>query len=242
MRVPMLSSILSALALAAWAMPASAQWVVFDPTNFSQAVLTAARELQQVENQVQELANEAQMLVNESKNLQSLPMSRLSQLQASISTTQRLLDQSQGLAFQLAAIQQQFSQLYPSGYSASNTRSQINADALARWSNSREALSTALQLEAQASQNVPSDQAVLTDLVSASQSAVGALQAVQATNQLLALQARQTIQGQQLAIADGRATAVERARALEADARTRELRQRFMSQSTTYTPQPLQGF
>ncbi|HWK45939.1 MAG TPA: DUF4141 domain-containing protein, partial [Stellaceae bacterium] len=43
--------------------PASAQWIVFDPNNFSQNILTAARELQQINNQIQMLTNEAQSLV-----------------------------------------------------------------------------------------------------------------------------------------------------------------------------------
>ena len=46
-------------ALALWlvlgAPPASAQWIVFDPNNFSQNVLTAARELQQITNQITSL-------------------------------------------------------------------------------------------------------------------------------------------------------------------------------------------
>ena len=33
--------------------PARAQWIVFDPTNYAQNILTAARELQQVNNEIQ---------------------------------------------------------------------------------------------------------------------------------------------------------------------------------------------
>ena len=39
--------------------PAHAQWIVFDPTNFAQNVLTAARELQQINNEIQSLENQA---------------------------------------------------------------------------------------------------------------------------------------------------------------------------------------
>ena len=49
------------LTLAVAAPPASAQWIVYDPTNFSQNVLTAARELQQINNQIQMLTNQATM-------------------------------------------------------------------------------------------------------------------------------------------------------------------------------------
>ena len=49
----------AALSIAAASVPAHAQWIVFDPTNFAQNVLTAARELQQVNNEIQSLENQA---------------------------------------------------------------------------------------------------------------------------------------------------------------------------------------
>ena len=49
--------------------PASAQLVVFDPNNYAQNVLTAARALQQINNQIVSLQNQAQMLINQAKNL-----------------------------------------------------------------------------------------------------------------------------------------------------------------------------
>ena len=49
----------AALSIASRSVPAHAQWIVFDPTNFAQNVLTAARELQQVNNEIQMLENQA---------------------------------------------------------------------------------------------------------------------------------------------------------------------------------------
>ena len=63
--------------------PAAAQWIVYDPTNYAQNVLTAARTLQQVNQQITQLQNEAQMLINQARNLASLPHSSLQQLQQS---------------------------------------------------------------------------------------------------------------------------------------------------------------
>ena len=97
-------------------MPAHAQLTVFDPTNFSQNVLTAARELQQVNNQIHSLQNEATSLINqatslinEARNLASLPYSSLAQLEQSITQTQQLpldgeepLDLGHGLQKELA--------------------------------------------------------------------------------------------------------------------------------------------
>ena len=39
---------------------AAAQYIVLDPTNYVQNVLTAARELQQADNEIQGLTNQAQ--------------------------------------------------------------------------------------------------------------------------------------------------------------------------------------
>ena len=80
-----------AIIVAVSSRPASAQLVVFDPNNYAQNVLTAARSLQQINNQITSLQNEAQMLVNQAKNLASLPYSSLQQLEQSIQRTQQLL-------------------------------------------------------------------------------------------------------------------------------------------------------
>src|SRR3546814_8755860 len=67
------------IAVAGVSAPASAQLfggIVYDPTNYAQNVLTAARSLQQINNQIQSLQNEASSLINEAKNLASLPFSR----------------------------------------------------------------------------------------------------------------------------------------------------------------------
>src|SRR3546814_3758629 len=63
------------------ATPAQAQWVVYDPTNYAQNLLSATRALQQISNQITSLQNEATMLMNQARNLTSLPYSSLQQLQ-----------------------------------------------------------------------------------------------------------------------------------------------------------------
>jgi len=215
-----------------------AQFVVLDPANLVQNILTAARSLIQIENQIQMLQNEAQMLINEAKNLEHINVNSLNRLLALIATTQQLLNNAQGMSFQLAQAQATFLRLYPNAYGPGVTPAQMDADALERWANARFALDTAVQIQAQASQNVAHDQGILSDLIASSQAAEGILQATQSTNQLLALQTRQSIQAQQLQMADGRAAALERARAVAAEARSRALRTQFM-QGTAYTPNPV---
>src|SRR5437016_14341882 len=85
-----------------------AQVVVFDPNNYAQNVLTAARALQQINNQITSLQNQAQMLINQAKNLASLPYSSLQQLQSSIQRTQEALAQAQRIAYDMQQIDHAF--------------------------------------------------------------------------------------------------------------------------------------
>ncbi|MCP1912525.1 P-type conjugative transfer protein TrbJ [Bradyrhizobium elkanii] len=191
--------------------PVSAQWIVYDPSNFSQNVLTAARELQQINNQIQMLTNQSQSLVNQAKNLASLPMSTLAQLQSTIARTQSLLSQAQNISFNV----QQIQTAYSSSYGAAPTtgsNATLFAAAQTRWQNSVGAFEDSLKVQAGVVGNIPTNSSAMTSLVSASQSASGALQAAQAGNQLLALQSQQLSDLVAVLAAKGRADALEQAR------------------------------
>lgn len=230
------------LAVAAFVgvMPAAhAQWAVIDVTNLAQNTMTAARTLEQINNQVRQLQNQAQSLINQARNLENLPFNVVSQLRTNLATTQQLITQAQGLAFQVQSMDQQFARLYPEQYAATVSGNQMYQDAHQRWQNTLEGLQTSMRMQAQVSQNVTADESTLTDLVGQSQSATGALQAMQATNQLLALQAKQSIQTQQLQLTQGRAESLELARQAAAIERGREVTRRFLGTGTAYTPQPV---
>lgn len=68
------------------ATPAHAQFggIVYDPTNYAQNVLTAARSLQQINNQIQQIQQQATSLINEARNLASLPLSTVDVLQQQV--------------------------------------------------------------------------------------------------------------------------------------------------------------
>lgn len=222
------------------AMPvAHAQWVVIDPTNLAQNILTAAHTLEQINNQIKQLQNEAQSLMNEARNLASLPFNVVNRLRSNLDTTRQLIAQARGLAFDIQNMDQQFAQLYPERYAATVSGNQMFQDAHQRWQNTLLGLQTAMRMQAQVSQNLNQDEGVLADLVDQSQSATGALQAMQATNQLLALQAKQSIQTQQLQLTQGRAASLELARQAAAVERGREVTRRFLGSGTAYTPQPV---
>jgi P-type conjugative transfer protein TrbJ len=211
--------------------------IVLDPTNLVQNTLTAVRTMEQINNQIKQQENQAQSLMKQARNLASLPFSVVNQLRANLDTTRQLIQRAQGMAYDLANMDRQFAQLYPQQYAATVSGNQMYQDARQRWQNTLQGLQTAMQMQAQVSQNLDQDESTLADLVSRSQSADGALQAAQATNQLLALQAKQSIQTQQLAITQNRAAALELARQAAATERGREVTRRFLGTGTPYTPQ-----
>lgn len=219
-----------------------AQWVVVDPTNLAQNTLTAFRMLEQINNQVQQLQNEAQMLINQSRNLASLDFNVVNRLRSTLATTEQLIAEAQGLAYDVQNLDHEFARLYPEEYTATVSGDQMYQDAHERWRHTLDGLHTAMRMQAQVSQNLREDESALADLVSQSQSADGALQAMQATNQFLALQAKQSIQSQQLQLTQDRAASLELARQAAEIERSREVRQRFLGEGTPYTPHAVQFY
>jgi P-type conjugative transfer protein TrbJ len=199
-----------------------AQVTVFDPSNYVQSVLTAARALQTINNQITSLQNEAQMLIGQAKTLASLPYSSLAALQAQVDRTRELLGQAQALAYDVSQIQQAFRANYGAvDLTASDAALTARADA--RWTTAVAGFEDALKVQAGVVGGLGASRDQLTSLVGASQSAVGGLQAAQAGNQLLALQAQQLADLIALSAAQGRAQALEAAdrAAARADAKAR---------------------
>lgn len=210
--------------------------IVLDPTNLVQNTLTAVRTLEQINNQIQQLQNEAQMLINQARNLTNLDFNVINRLRSTLATTERLIAEARGLAYDVTNIDREFARLYPREYATTVSGSQMALDARERWRHTLDGLHTAMRMQAQVSQNLAADEGVLADLVDRSQSADGALQAMQATNQLLALQAKQSIQAQQLQLTQDRAVSLELARQAAATEHAREVRRRFLGAGTSYTP------
>ena len=115
---PRIRPILIGIALAFASGPAGGQTVVYDPSNYAQNMLQAARALQQINNQVTSLQNQTQMLLNQVRNLTSLPYSALQTIDQSIVRTQQLLNQAQRLAYDVNQIDQAFGRSYPQSYAA----------------------------------------------------------------------------------------------------------------------------
>jgi P-type conjugative transfer protein TrbJ len=231
----------AATTIAGTVLPASAQMTVFDPSNYSQNLLTAARALQQVNNQITSLQNEAQMLINQARNLASLPYSSLRQLQQSIGRTQQLLAEVQGIAFDVQQIDQAFSTVYAPASTSQSDLSLI-ANARTRWQHTVDGLQDALRVQATVVGNLDTNRSEMPALIAASQGATGALQAAQAGNQLLALQAQQLADLTATVAAQGRAQGLEAAQRAAAQDQAREQLRRFLTPRQGYQPTTVQMF
>src|SRR6202140_2986934 len=190
-RISRLTAVGAVALTVSFAIPASlAQTIVFDPNNYAQNVLTAARALQQINNQIVSLQNQAQMLINQARNLATLPFSSLLQLEQSMLRTQQLLAQAQRIAYDIQQIDRAFSTTYATASSSSSSQALIT-NAQTRWQNAMAGLQDAMRTQATVVGNLNTNRAQMSALVISSQGATGALQASQAVNQLLALQALQ---------------------------------------------------
>jgi type IV secretion system protein TrbJ len=209
--------------------------IVFDPRNYAQNILTAARTLQQINNQISSLQNEAAMLINQGRNLASLPYSSLQQLQQSVQRTQQLLGEAQRIAYNVQNIDQAFRTTYGNA-SLSATDQQLVSDARERWQNTVGGLQDAMRVQAGVVGNIDTNRSEMSALIGRSQGATGALQATQAGNQLLALQAQQLADLTAVVAANGRAQALAEAERSSAAEQGREQRRRFLTPGSGYQP------
>lgn len=218
--------------------PAHAQFTVFDPSNYSQNLLTAARTLQQVNNQIRSLQNQAQSLMNQAKNLTTIGFPEIQAITQTLQQIDQLMGQAQGVQFRVAGLDQQFRQLFPQSFNQALTMNGQVVAARTRLDTEMAAYKQTMGVQAQVVENVQADAQTLNGIVSRSQGAEGALQAQQATNQLLALTAKQQFQIQNLMAAQYRAQAIEQARRAQAEIDARAATTKFLGSGSAYSQLP----
>ena len=229
------------LLLAAAPLPAAAQFgfggIVYDPTNHAQNLLTAARSLTQIQNQIKQLAHEVTMLENQAKDLASLPTSVADDLKVKLLTIDALIKVAEGISYKVSEIETDYETIYRETYGASPPAAPvIVAEARDAWQQSRVGYKHSLQVQAQVVTNIRDDIDELHGLVGESQDAGGNLQVLQAGNQIAALSAEQMMQIQTLLAAQYRAEALEASRALAERERGKARLIRFLGDDSAYTP------
>jgi P-type conjugative transfer protein TrbJ len=217
-----------------FARPAAAQVAVFDPTNYAENVLQAARALEQINNQIRALQNQALSLVNQARNLAQLPYSSLQAIETNLNRIRDLMAQAQRVAYDVKAIEQEFGRNYTLDASASDLA--LLSSAQKRWANSAAAFRDALNVQAGVVTGMPAAQAETRALVTASQGATGI------GNQILALQSQQLADLTAMMAAQGRATALEQAERAASREQAQEQFRRFMDRKQGHQAQPVEMF
>ena len=237
-RVALIGTAFVSLTLAS--VPGRGQMVVYDPSNYAQNVLQAARALQQINNQITGLSNQTQMLLNQARNLATLPYSSRQAIEQSMARTEQLINQAQRLAYNISEIDQAFQRSYPQRYAGSTSSQQLLNDAQTRWQNSLAAYHDALRVQAGVVRGFDTTRSETDALVSSSQSAAGILQAAQAGNQLIALQTRQLLDLTALIAAQSRAQSLDGARTTVNQEQARVQLNQFLTNGRGYQPQTVQ--
>jgi P-type conjugative transfer protein TrbJ len=217
---------------------ADGQTLVYDPSNYAQNVLQAARALQQITS----LQNQTRMLLNQAKNLANLPYSSLQTIEQSLARTQQLLGQAQRIAYDVNQIDQAFQRHYPQSYSGATSSQQFVGDAQVRWQNTLAGYQDALRVQAGVVQALDTTRTETNALVSSSQSAEGILQATQAGNQLIALQTRQLADLTAIIAAQSRARSLDGARVVANQEQARVQLNQFLGNGRGYQAQTVQMF
>lgn len=215
---------------------ASAQMSVFDPSNYSQNLLTAARTLTQINNQIQSLQNETQMIANQSKNLKTVNFREMAGLQQRLGQIDKLMGQAQGVSFHLDELEKEFGSAFPSKIENLLKRDARLAEAKKRLDTAMATFRQTMSVQSGIVENVRGDAEALKAIVDKSQGAEGGLQAQQATNQLLALATKQQFQIQQLMAAQFREQSLEAARRGQIEREARSATRRFLGDGRAYTP------
>jgi type IV secretion system protein VirB4 len=222
--------VLTALALALLTStavsPRAHALTVFDPANYQQNLLSAARALEQINTQVRALQNQAQMILRMDQNLTRLGGTLSPDLQRTLTGIQTQLHSGQGIALKLQQTQSTYERLFPAQVSAALSSDDVLRNAKTRWDEEYAGLKRAALLQGQIADGIETDTRLLGDAMTRSRNAAGALDATQAGNELTSLAVKQSLALQGLLAAQHRAETITRARNLAAED---EARQRFKS-------------
>lgn len=225
-------SLLASASIAATlaASPAQAQRIVYDPTNYAQNVLSAARALEQIRNQIRQIEQAAAML-------RQNPLQLSPELAQSIGEARALFETAQGIAFDVENFGDDLRTLYPETWEEFDL-DQVLGQSDQWMRESRASLQRAMEAEANAARSIERTRGRIDRALQSSSGSEGQTGAIQAGNQLLGIQASQLAEIHTLLIAQGRALETERMERLAREERAREIQRRAFPTETTDTAAP----
>ena len=227
MRLMATTAIAATLVLAP---PASAQMAVIDPANLAQSITQVTHLVQQLRNQVQQIEQAAAML-------RQNPLQLSPELSDSIGEARAMFESVQGIAFEAHQLGEDLRTLYPDTWEDLDLDTVLNQSD--RWmQESRASLERAMAAEANAARSIERTQGRINRALQSSSDAEGQTGAIQASNQLLGIQASQLAEIHTLLIAQGRALETERMERLAREQRAREIQRRAFPTETSGAPEP----
>lgn len=201
---------------------------VYDAANHTQNILTAVRALEQITNQIEQIQNQIHQIENQALMLESIGADYAGSLTNLANKTKQYMNASEAIAFNLTQINQDFAELYPEDWSGGEWDAMMQTVEHQRRANA-EAARTAMRVASRIQSNNDSRRQSVSNAKAASQSAVGQTQALQATNQLLAVLTEQIADLTALIEAQGRVEQQLAAERANREAMQSELNDQFWS-------------
>jgi len=204
--------------------------IVFDPSAFSQSIISYMNQIRQYMQQCQQYATQLKQLAAQTQNLQNLNyMIDLAGLQ----DMQKIIQSSRGIASDYAQLQKQFDQVYPEFSKFSTMSGKDFAQKALEWN--QETAKTnrdAMDLISKTRDWFNSDSGDLRKLTIKANNVAGAKDGLQAIAQIAALQSKQMIQLQQTMSASAKVEGAYMAQKAEQEAAARERQKRFWKDAT----------
>jgi P-type conjugative transfer protein TrbJ len=169
---------------------AQAQFAVIDPANLVENIISALQNVQTVANQVTQISHEVQSLAYQLQNLQKMPAgissSVIGQYVSEFSQLASAMKNINGIAANVANLTTKYNTTFPTTSLAQGPLSSANVlSQLTGWLNqSRSVYQGAYNTQAQVMTSLGADSAAVQQLLQTSGSSQGALDAIQAGNQL----------------------------------------------------------
>ncbi len=198
--------------------PASAQIPVIDPSNLAQSIMQVTHMVEQIRNQVRQIEQATAML-------RQNPLQLSPEISQSIGEARSLFESVQGIAFEANQLGQELRTLYPDTWEDYDLERVLGQSDL--WMReSRASLQRAMEAEARAAERIQQTRGRIDRAMQSSSNAEGQTGAIQASNQLLGIQASQLAEIHALLIAQGRALETERMERLAREQRATEIQRR----------------
>ena len=213
--------------------------IVFDPSAFSQSIISYMNQIRQYMQQCQQYATQLKQLEAQMQNLQGLNyMVNLTGFQ----DMQRIINSSRGIASDYAQLQRQYDQVYPD-FSKFNTMSGKDYALKATEWNQQTANTNrdAMDLISKSKDWFYSDTGDLRNLTVKANNVSGAKDGIQAIAQISALQSKQLVQLQQTMAASAKAEGAYMAQQAEKEAAAREREKRFWGDGSSQNYKQKQG-